>query len=118
MSYIFFNFLKSQGAVVDLTLVPSQTPLILEAKQWGARAFVRRFFVAAACNILMIEKLTGKKLDPAKYLERLRKNQGRRGALRRRSISSEISRAWVLKGFSKNCHRDRLCHTLGIGMQT
>ena len=69
----FFNFLKSQGAVVDLTLVPSHTPLMLEAEQWGAR-HLSGDFVAADCDVYMIEKLTGKKISKSKYREALRKN--------------------------------------------
>jgi shikimate 5-dehydrogenase len=33
----FFNFLKSGGVVADLILTPPETPLIDEAKLWGAR---------------------------------------------------------------------------------
>jgi shikimate 5-dehydrogenase len=69
----FFNFLKSGGAVIDLTLIPSETPLIIEAKQWGAR-HLSGDYVSAERDALMIEKLTGKKLQTSKYRELLRKD--------------------------------------------
>ncbi len=33
----FFNFLKAGGSVVDWTLVPLETPVLSQAKEWGAR---------------------------------------------------------------------------------
>lgn len=69
----FFNFLKSGGAVIDLTLIPSETPLIIEAKQWGAR-HLSGDYVFAERDALMIERLTGKKIQISKYRELLRKD--------------------------------------------
>lgn len=50
----FFNFLKTGGIVVDLTLLPPETPLLSEAKQWGAR-HLSGDYVVAHRDILMME---------------------------------------------------------------
>jgi len=67
----FFNFLKAGGAVVDLTLVPAQTPLMMEAEQWGAR-HMSGDFIASERDALMIERLVKKSLPVEKYRQALR----------------------------------------------
>jgi shikimate 5-dehydrogenase len=67
----FFNFLKPGGVVIDLTLVPSRTPLIMEAEQWGAR-FLEGDTIAADRDCLMVEEILGVKIDPEAYRKSLR----------------------------------------------
>jgi len=67
----FFNFLKNDGAVVDLTLIPPLTPLLTEAQEWGARLMSGETYYSQH-DCLMIEKVTGIKLDEAKYCAALR----------------------------------------------
>jgi shikimate 5-dehydrogenase len=68
----FFNFLKNGGVVVDLTLVPSRTPLIIEAEKWGAR-YISGDVLASTQDVLMIEYLLKKKIeDIDSYCQSLR----------------------------------------------
>ncbi|MCC6276547.1 MAG: hypothetical protein IT289_01385 [Oligoflexia bacterium] len=67
----FFNFLKAGGVVVDMTLVPTETPLIDEAKVWGAR-FLSGDCVTAYLDAFMVEKLCDFKLDIGRYREALK----------------------------------------------
>lgn len=68
----FFNFLHEGGVVVDLQLVPSKTPLLLEAETWGAR-FLSGDFVAAQADALLVHHLTKVQLPVEAYRQELRK---------------------------------------------
>jgi shikimate 5-dehydrogenase len=88
----FFNFLDQKGVVMDLNLPPSDTPLVLEAKQWGARHLSGDYFFSER-DLLILQKARGLALkkgtseeyrlllrgmvetwtfDPAPYLKRFR----------------------------------------------
>jgi hypothetical protein len=67
----FFNFLKPGGVVVDLTLVPARSPLIIEAEKWGAR-FLEGDAIAADRDCLMVEEYLDLRLDSVQYRKKLR----------------------------------------------
>lgn len=66
----FFNFLKSQGCVVDLNLIPPITPLLSEAKTWGAR-LLSGYKIFCLADLLMVENLLGIKLSEDEYCRAL-----------------------------------------------
>jgi hypothetical protein len=68
----FFNYLKPGGVVVDLTLVPSRTPLIIEAEHWGAN-YLEGDQIATDRDLLMVEEQLKIKIDPQNYRIQLRK---------------------------------------------
>jgi shikimate 5-dehydrogenase len=69
----FFNFLKSGGAVVDLNIIPPVTPLIEEARIWGAR-HLSGDYVLAQLDAQLLDQRLAKKMDIEKYRMALRAN--------------------------------------------
>jgi shikimate 5-dehydrogenase len=67
----FFNFLDRKGVVMDLTMPPANTPLVLEAEQWGARRLSGDYFWCER-DALMIQKATGLKINSEAYRTLLR----------------------------------------------
>ena len=67
----FFNFMKSKGVVVDLNLVPSQTPLICEATQWGARHLSGEMILAVRDG-LALERVLHKSFSVDPYTSALK----------------------------------------------
>lgn len=67
----YFNFLKSPGMVFDFTLIPIDTPLVLEGDAIGVRS-VRGFEVSSWGDIAWVESAFGKKLDREEYCESLK----------------------------------------------
>jgi shikimate 5-dehydrogenase len=67
----YFNFLKPEGAVIDLTLVPYETPLLKAAKQVGARV-VHGCEVATLVDIYWIKNSLGIAVPLDEYLSGLK----------------------------------------------
>lgn len=67
----FFNFLKAQGVVIDISLVPPLTPLLSEAEEWGAR-LLSGDVVAAEYDSLIIKEVLGVSLNKVDYCTALR----------------------------------------------
>jgi shikimate 5-dehydrogenase len=67
----FFNFLKENGVVIDLNIIPPSTPMIEEAKQLGAR-HLSGDFIAAELDSLMVEEVLQKKIPIEDYRLALR----------------------------------------------
>lgn len=67
----YFNFLKRNGMVWDLTLHPTQTPLLEEASNIGILG-VPGYEIAALSDCIWVEWVTGKKVPREEYQEVLK----------------------------------------------
>jgi len=68
----YFNFLKRDGMVWDLTLHPTDTPLLQEARNIGITG-VPGYEVAALSDCIWVEWVTGQKISRSEYQEILKK---------------------------------------------
>jgi shikimate 5-dehydrogenase len=68
----YFNFLKNPGIIIDLNLVPPQTPLIEEGKSVGAN-IICGYEISARTDVLWAKDAIGADIDLEGYKERLKK---------------------------------------------
>lgn len=64
----YFNFLQASGLVIDLTIIPYDTPLILEAKAIDLKV-VHGYELAVRADVQWVEWMTGQKLNRDEYLK-------------------------------------------------
>ena len=67
----YFNFLKRNGMVWDLTLFPTDTQLLQEARNIGIET-VHGYEIAALSDCIWAEWVTGQKISRAEYQESLK----------------------------------------------
>lgn len=67
----YFNFLQTSGMVIDLTVFPYDTPLIMEASAIGVKV-IRGYEVAAHADAYWTDLVFGRTIDVDTYLEKLK----------------------------------------------